>query len=135
MRQIRARASRRRGDTALGQIALLQSQSGAWDDAYRTARSVPNPQHRFFAIFQLGEAQNGAGKRDDARQTFRKLLEANAGPKPLTTDVHSIARAQIYAGDLTAALATIDGWRSPIRSSSSSSPQSRRRRAISLALA
>ncbi len=108
LRQIRALAESETRDTAIGQIALLQAQLGAWDDAYRTARSVPDPQHRFFAIFQLGEAQNGAGKRDDARRTFRKLLEANAGPKPLTTDVHSIARAQIYAGDLTAALATIE---------------------------
>ena len=113
LRQIRALAESETRDAAIGQIALLQANSGAWDDAYRTARSVPDPQRRFFAIFQLGEAQNGARKRDDARQTFRKLLEANAGPKPLTTDIHSIARAQIYAGDLTAALATLDRMEVP----------------------
>ncbi len=113
LRQIRALAESETRDAAIGQIALLQAESGAWDDAYRTARSVPDPERRFSAIFQLGEAQNGARKRDDARQTFRKLLEANAGPKPLTTDVHSIARAQIYAGDLTAALATLDRMEVP----------------------
>ena len=113
LRQIRALDQSETRDTAIGQIALLQAQSGDWAGAYRTARSVPNPEHRFFAIFQLGEAQNGARKRDDARQTFRKLLEANAGPTPLTTDVHSIARAQIYAGDLATALATIEKMEVP----------------------
>ncbi len=87
---------------------MIQGEAGAWDDGYRTARSVRDPEHRFEAIFQLGEAQVQAGKRDLARQTFRKLLEANAGPTPLTTDEHSIARAQIYAGDLKAALATTE---------------------------
>jgi len=108
LRQIRVLDDSEIRDAAIGQVALLQAQAGAWDEAYRTARSVPDPERRFSAIFKLGEAQAQAGKRDDARQTFRKLLEANAGPKPLITEVYLIARAQIYAGDLTAALATIE---------------------------
>ena len=52
-------------DIALSTIALIQAESGAWDDAYRTARSVSDPERRFAAIFQFGEAQLNAGRGDE----------------------------------------------------------------------
>ena len=111
LRRIRAIRSTEIREIALGTMALIQAESGAWDDAYRTARSVSDPERRFYAICEFGQAQIKAGKRDAARETFRKLLAAN--PTSDTLSNYHLGIGQANAGDITAALATVDRMKAP----------------------
>jgi tetratricopeptide (TPR) repeat protein len=106
VRQIRALGAPETRDIALGTVALIQAESGAWDDAYRTARSVSDPERRFYAICAFGQSQIKAGKRDAAKETYRKLLAAN--PAPDTISNYHLGIGQANAGDITAALDTVD---------------------------
>ena len=79
LRRIRAFAT---GDArnGAGSDRIDPGGSSRWDDAYRTARSVPDPEHRFVAIFQLGEAHYNAGRRDEASRPSASCWRPTLGP-------------------------------------------------------
>jgi tetratricopeptide (TPR) repeat protein len=104
--QIKALRDPKTRNTALGQIALIQTDSGAWDEAFRTADAIPDPEQRSDALCAFGQAQIKAGKRDAARETFRKARAADTAPHALSN--YHLALGQADAGDIAAALATVE---------------------------
>ena len=72
---------------------------------------MSDSERRFYAICEFGQAQIKAGKREDARETFRKLLAADTPPDRLSN--YHLGIGQADAGDITAALATVDRMEVP----------------------
>jgi beta-lactamase regulating signal transducer with metallopeptidase domain/tetratricopeptide (TPR) repeat protein len=95
-------------------IAEIQAASGAWDVALQTAGSITDPALKARAFCEIGNAQTRAGRREAARETLQKALDANS--KHNRIEDYSIAVGLAKAGDIKAALAIVDAMAARDRS-------------------